>query len=58
MREEFKEFFFTITFDARNYSWFNIKKTSLVSVIFPIISIYNFNKINAGNPQITLYQPI
>ena len=32
---------------------FQQKKNSLVSAIFPIIRIYNLNKIYVGNPQVT-----
>ena len=50
---------------TKKYSWLNIfaknvfsgKKISLVSQIFPIIPIYNFNKIYVGNPQIKLFHP-
>ena len=34
------------------------KKISLVSGIFQIIQICNFNKINVGNPHITFFQPL
>ena len=42
------------------YFWkgYSFAKKSLISAIFPIISIYNFNKIYVDNPQTKLYQPI
>ena len=42
------------------YFWkrYSFGKKSLISVIFPIISIYKFNKIYVDNPKTKLYQPI
>ena len=37
---------------------FQQKKINLVSAIFPILRIYNFNKIYVGNPQVKLFQPM
>ena len=34
------------------------KNNSLISAIFAIISIYNFDEIYLDNPQTKLYQPI
>ena len=34
------------------------RNNNLISAIFPIISIYNFDKIYVDNPQTKLYQPI
>ena len=34
------------------------KTNSLISAIFAIISIYNFDKIYVDNPQTKFYQPI
>ena len=34
------------------------KKKSLISAIFPIISIHNFDEIYVENPKIELSQPI
>ena len=36
----------------------SLGKKSLISAIFAIISIYNFDKIYVDNSQIKLYQPI
>ena len=38
--------------------WYSFGKKCLISAIFPIISIYNFDKIYVDNPQRKLYQPI
>ena len=42
------------------YFWegYSFSKKSLISAIFPIILIYNFDKIYVDNPQTKLYQPI
>ena len=34
------------------------KKKNLISTIFPVISIYNFDKIYVDNTRTKLYQPI
>ena len=34
------------------------KNNNLISAIFAIISIYNFDKIYVDSPQTNLYQPI
>ena len=46
-----------IEYFCKEYS-FQQKKISLVSAIFPITRIYNFNKIYVGNPQVKLFQLI
>ena len=50
----------------KKFYWLNIfvkdilssKKISLISAIFPIVRIYNLNKIYVGNLQVNLFQPI
>ena len=42
------------------YFWkrYSFGKKSFISAIFPIISIYNFDRLNVDNPQTKLYQSI
>ena len=46
-----------VEYFCRGY-FFGEKKISLVSLIFLIIPIYNFNEIYVGNAQIELFQSI